>query len=355
MRIVVDINHPGHVHYFKNIIWELQKRGHEFLITASQKEVSYQLLDAYGFGYVKLGTYGRSVAEKLINIPILDLKMYTAVKKFKPDLFLGFGSIRAAHVAKMLGKPCIELDDTEHAKWEHKLYVPFADTILTPACFGKCFGSKHIRYNGYTEILYLHPNYFTPSPAVLNEIGLTPDDPYTIIRFVSWQASHDIRQHGIRDKVGLVKALEKYGRVLITSEGALPQELEQYRMPVSPEKLHDLLYYATLYIGEGATTASECAILGTHAIYVNTLRLGYTDDEEEKYGLIYTYSDPQKMAEGVLSKAIELLSDTNLRIKAKQKRQTLLDSKIDVTAFIIRFIESYPRNTDRATCDPGVR
>ena len=27
MRIVVDINHPAHVHYFKNFIWEMQKKA----------------------------------------------------------------------------------------------------------------------------------------------------------------------------------------------------------------------------------------------------------------------------------------------------------------------------------------
>jgi predicted glycosyltransferase len=60
MRIVVDIGHPAHVHLFKNFVWEMQKRGHEILITASKKEVSLRLLDAYGFDYIPLGSYGSS-------------------------------------------------------------------------------------------------------------------------------------------------------------------------------------------------------------------------------------------------------------------------------------------------------
>ncbi|KUG14587.1 hypothetical protein ASZ90_015769 [hydrocarbon metagenome] len=343
------MNHPAHVHYFKNFIREMQKRGHEILITASEKDLTYRLLDLYGFDYVKVGSYGKSIFQKLINIPILDYSMYRVTKKFRPDLFLGFGSIRAAHVSKILRKPCIALDDTEHAKWEHILYCPFTDTILTPDCFTKNFGRKHIRYRGYTELAYLHPNRFTPNPAVLAEIGLTVGDPFIIVRFVSWHASHDVRQHGIRDKVRLVKALEQYGRVLITSEGALPPELEQYRMRISPEKIHDLLYYATLYIGEGATMASEAAVLGTHAIYINTLRLGYTDEEEEKYDLVYTFSDPREMETEVLSKAVDLLNDPDLRVKGKRKRQTLLEDKIDVTAFMTWFIENYPGSVKRIT------
>jgi predicted glycosyltransferase len=109
MKIVVDINHPAHVHYFKNFIREMQKRGHEILITASEKEISYRLLDAYGFSYIKLGNYGKSILEKIVNLPLLDFRMYKAVKRFNPDLFLGFGSIRAAHVSRILKKPCIEI------------------------------------------------------------------------------------------------------------------------------------------------------------------------------------------------------------------------------------------------------
>jgi len=135
-----------------------------------------------------------------------------------------------------------------------------------------------------------------------------------------------------------VKELEKYGRVLITSEAKLDPELDQYKIKVSPEKLHDLLYYATLYIGEGATTASECAILGTHAIYVNTLRLGYMDEEEEKYGLVYNCTNPKSMEKKAFEKAIELLKNPNLKQEGKTKREKLLADKIDVTKFMVDLV-----------------
>ena len=344
MKIVVDINHPAHVHYFKNFIWEMEKRGHKVLITASAKDVSLKLLDNYGFDYINLGSSGKSPIKKLINVPFTDWKMYKAVKSFKPDIFLGFGSIRAAHVSKLMRKPCIAFDDTEHAKWEHMLYVPFTDTILTPSCFKKDFGKKQIRYNGYTELAHLHPNYFTPNPSVLDEMGLSNDDTFVVLRFVSWRAGHDVGQHGIQNKIELVRELEKYGRVFITSEGKLEKDLEKYKIKVSPEKLHDLLYYASLYVGEGSTTASECAVLGTHAIYVNTLRLGYTDEEEGKYNLVYNFSAEKTMEKQAFDKALELLENINLRKEGKRKREKLLKDKIDVTAFMVKFIENYPES-----------
>jgi predicted glycosyltransferase len=164
------------------------------------------------------------------------------------------------------------------------------------------------------------------------------------MRFVSWNAIHDVGKYGIKNKMKLVKKLEKYGWVFITSEGRLNDGLKECRIKVPPEKLHDLLYYASLYVGEGATIASESAVLGTHAIYLNTSRLGYTDEEEEKYKLVYNFSDKEIMDEQAFNKALELLGNNCLRNEGKKKREKLLNEKIDVTAFMVRFIENYPES-----------
>lgn len=355
MRIVVDINHPAHVHFFKNFIWEMEEQGHQVVVTASQKDLAYTLLQKYGFTYIPLGCYGNSLFKKLMNLPLLDLKMYNVLKKMNPDILVGIGSIRAAHASLLLKKPCVSFEDTEHATEQIRLYLPFATSVCTPSCYRGDIGPKQVRYNGYHELAYLHPARFTPNPAVLTELDLAEGDPFIIVRFVSWQASHDVGQHGIRDKVGLVKALEQYGRVLITSEGALPPELQPYQIRVSPEKLHDLLYYATLYVGEGGTTASECAVLGTHAIYVNSLGLGYVAEEDEKYHLVSDFSRRDCTDETVLAEARRLLQNPNLRREGKEKGEALVQDKIDVTAFMVWFVENYPESASLMRNCPDIQ
>lgn len=340
MKVVVDINHPAHVHYFKNFIWEMEKRGHEILITASHKDVATELLQIYDLAFVDLGSYGSSPLEKMLNVPIMDLKMYRAVKNFNPDILIGFSSIRAAHVSKVIRKPSIILDDTEHAKWEHRLYVPFTDTILTPSCFLKEFGEMHLRFNGYLELASLHPKYFKPAPSVLEEFGLNEQERFFILRFVSWDANHDVGQQGIQNKKGLVHALEEFGRVLISAEGVLPKDLEHYRIDLSPEKIHDILHYATVYVGEGATMAAECSVLGTPAIYISSLNgtMGNFIDLEKEYGLVYCFAD----SEEATVKALEMAQDPTIKERWRMKREKLLDEKIDVTAFLTWFVENYP-------------
>lgn len=344
MRIVVDVNHPGHVHYFKHFIWEMMRKGHEVLTTASEKDITFKLLENYNIEFKNMGTYGTSLVSKLANIPIIDIRYYQLMKSFKPDIILGFGSIRAAHVSFLLKKPCINFEDTEHSTEQIYMYLPFASAVCTPFCFTRDLGKKQVRFNGYMELASLHPNRFTPNPAVLAELGLKEGDLFIVVRFVSWQASHDVGHSGLMldTKRRAIREFEKYGRVFITSEKPLPEEFEKYRISISPEMMHDLLYYATLLYGESATMASECAVLGTHAIFCDFAGRGYTDEEETKYDLVYNFKLDELSQKRSIEKSVELLQDPNLKKKGRKKRELLLNDKIDVTAFMVWFIENYP-------------
>ena len=342
MKIVVDINHPADVHFFKNFIREMEQRGHTILITASRKEISYRLLDNYGFTYQKLGSYGKSLTEKLFKIPLLDIRMVWVAKKFNPDMFVGFGSIRAAHAAKLLGKPCINFEDTDHATWEHRLYVPFATVVITPRCFRKDFGDKQVKIDTYKELFYLHPDYFRPDSSVLAQAGINPGERFSVVRFVAFDAQHDLGQKGLHNREEIVEQLEKYGKVFITSEGALPDHLKKYQITIPLEKLHDLLYFATLCFGDGSTTAAEAAMMGTPTVYVSSLAgsLGYMSDLEQIYGLLYNFQDQ----EPALAKAVELLKNPQVKEEWGKKREIFLKEKINATRFLLWFVETYPQS-----------
>jgi predicted glycosyltransferase len=341
MRILIDIGHPAHVHFFKNAIWKLQSDGHEVEITAREKEITTRLLDAYGFRYHNLGKNQKGLTNKAISMIKTDLKLYKIAKNFNPDVMAGIHNPYIAHVSKILKKPSLIFTDTEHAKLASSLTFPFSTIICTPACFKSNLGKKQIRYDGYHEYSYLHPNYFKPNSLVLNKLGLQKNDQFIIVRFVAWNASHDVRDKGFNDPVKVVKSLEEFGRVIITSEKNLPIELLSYKADIPPEDMHHLLYYASLYIGESATMASESAILGTPSIFISTSRRGYTDELEEKYELVYNFSDPINGQRQALDKAIELLKTENLKTEWKRRRDLMLCGKTNVTEFIVHLVEEY--------------
>jgi len=340
MRVLIDIGHPGHVHFFKNAIWSLCNKGHELMVTSRDKEVTVDLLNAYNIPHKILTSTALEDGSVFNEWIVRDYKFLNVARKFNPDILAGIMNPCVAHASWLLRKKAFIFNDTEHQKFAREITNPFVEKVYTPSCYYEDFGKKQIRYNGYHELAYLHPNYFSPNPAVLKEMGLDENDTIIILRFVSWKAHHDVGQAGIKNKVKLVSELEKYGHVLITSEQPLGPELDKNKIRVSPEKLHDLLYYATLYVGEGATTASECAVLGTHAIYVNTLGTGYTNEEESKYDLVYNFSSGQNREEQAFRKALYLLENSNLKSEGKKKRTKLLKDKIDVTEFVVNEIEN---------------
>jgi len=341
MKILIDIGHPAHVHYFRNFIEQMSKDGHEFHITSRDKEVTFDLLRKYNIPFTSRGKGGNGFLGKILYIIRADLKLIREGLRFKPDLLMSFASTYAAHASFVLGRPHIAFDDTEHSKYEIFLYRPFTKIILNPQCFKKDFGKKQIRFRGFMELCYLHPKYFRPDGNILLKLKLNESEPFILLRFVSWTAGHDAGESGFsaESKLSLVKKLSEHLKVFISSETKLPEELEQYRLLVSPEKLHDVLFYSTLYIGEGATTASESAMLGTPAIYVNSLSAG-TLEEQERLGLLFSFRNP----DGVIEKALELLKIPKLKAEFRKRRDAMLTETIDVTAFMVWFIENYPRS-----------
>ena len=344
MRIIVGMGHPKQVHFWKNIITNLEKDGHEVKIVAWEKDITLYLLNVYGFEYEIAGKNYKGLAKKAYGMLESDFKLFKIAKEFKPDIFAG-PLVNLAHVSKLIGKTCIDFCDTEHASLANLLSFPFSDVIVTPSCFKRKINQKkHVMFDGYMELAYLHPKYFKPDSGVLDDLGLSKEDRFIILRFVSWRASHDIGEHGfeLRELQSFIKELEKFGKVFITSEARLEKDFEKYKIKVPPEKMHDLLYYATMYIGEGAAMATEAGILGTPSIYVSSLvgTMGNFEELEKKYGLVYSYRD----AGMALEKASELLEDNKIKEKWKKEKEKVLEEKIDVTKFMTEFIENYPNS-----------
>jgi hypothetical protein len=341
MKILIDIGHPAHVHYFRNFIKIMESKGHKFIVTTRDKECTIKLLEFYKINYICTGKSRKSVVGKMLSLLQNDLKIFLVALKHNPDIFLSFFLPFPAHVGWILKKPVIGFTDTEHAALSIKLTKRFTDVILTPSCYTKDLGKKQIRFNGYMELCYLHPNYFKPNPSILNLLGVRENEKYVIMRFVSWNASHDVGHSGlsIEMKHKAVKELSKYAKVFISSEGELPKDLKQYQIKIPPEKMHDALAFATLFVGESGTMASECVMLGTPAFFINTLTAGTLEMQEES-GLLFMFTK----FEGVLEKAVELLNTPNLKQEFQNRRQKMLADKIDVTAFMVWFVENFPES-----------
>jgi len=359
MKVLVFVNHPAQVHLFKNIVWKLQEHGHTVEIALREKDVALYLLEKYGFKYTSVGKYHPTMIGKGYELITTDYKSYKLARKFRPDILVDVG-IYGAHTSKFIRKPSIMfIDDDRGGEIVEFLAIPFSDVVLTLASvrtnFAK-FGKKEIRVNSFKELAYLHPNWFKPDKTVLSEAGISENKEHALLRFVSWTSYHDFRKIGldIESKRRIIGILEDHGVVpYISSEIPLPEEFEKYRLPVPPEKLHGLLYYAKLLIGDSQTMTTEAACLGVPAIKCNDY---VADDDsnfielEKEYGAIFRFTNPDE----ALSKLNQLLDMPNLREQWMDKRRKILSDKIDLTSFMVWFIENYPESVREMRANPEI-
>jgi uncharacterized protein len=338
MRIIIDIGHPAHVHYFRNFIKIMELKGHTILITTRDKEVTLDLLKKYSLKYKCTGRNLKSVLGKFWSIIRNDYKLFFIAIKFKPDVFLSANLPFPAHIGAILKKPVIGLSDTEHA-WLNNLLTNIFDTfILTPVSYKKNLGQKQIRFRGYLDLCYLHPNHFKPDISILKLLGLQKEEKYIILRFVSWGGSHDYGHSGmnIEMKRQAISRLSKYAKVFISSESNLPEDLEKYKINIPPDKMHDALFYSTLFVGESGTMASEASVLGVISINISTSApLIGVFSSIAKYGLMYVEPSPMR----ALEIAENLLKDDQIKEKSIVNRKKLLEDNIDVTNFLVSFFE----------------
>ena len=344
MKIMILIGHPAHVHMFKYFAHEMIGREHDVLFLTTDKEFEIELLKKENFSYVILGKKRKGIIKKIWDTLFRTIKTYKIAQKFQPTIFLSHGSLIAAFVSKLMRRPHISFEDTYNME-QVNIYAPYTEVILTSNYSHPLSLHKHnTSIPMFNALLYLHPNkYGIPKQDELMQ------NRYVLVRFVAWNASHDIGHSGMvyEDKVNLIKSVSKYAQVYISSESELPSEFEQYRLRIAPDKIHDILAHASLVFSEGSTMVEEAAMLGTPSIYINNKGTLYTDLLEEKYDLCYTFAENQ-IAEAT-GKALSILQrpDAELRSEWQSKRQHMLNDYIDVTAFLLWFVENYPESVQQ--------
>jgi len=345
MKILIDIGHPANVHFFKNFAKEMEAKGHVILFTSREKDVAISLLKHYGFNFVSFGAFNKSFIGKLFSLLKFDFLMLKTALKFKPDIFFSAGSLYTAHTSFLLNKPNITVHNTD-IDFQIKFNKPFTTIFLTPRAFKMDLGKKHIRFNGYQELAFLHPKRFNPNPEILKKLNVNEDEKFVLLRFVSWQAHDDFGKSGfnIQEIKHLVNSFSKYAKVFISSEYKLPADLDKFHLEsnnmIKAGQIQDIEYYATLLYGESGAMAAECAVLGTPAFHISSKELGFLEELDKKYHLVID----RRSSEGTLDMAIELLNMPDIKKDWKERSKKMINDNIDITSFLVWFTEDYPNS-----------
>jgi uncharacterized protein len=351
MKILFDIGHPAHVHYFKHLIQRLLESGDQVYVVAREKDITFNLLEAFGIPYTSRGKGSNNIVLKFVYLFKGAFKIWKMARQNKIDCFISFASPYNAIAARLYGKPNITFDDTEHNKFNHKIYVPLSSVVLTPESFRKSMGEKQIRFAGSMDSAYLHPKYFFGKNVEFPERRDTKHKKKIILRFVSWNASHDINQSGFttEHKYKLIETLSKFADVYISSEKKVPADLEEYVMHIKTEDMHYYMKIADLVIGESGSMATEAAYLGTHSIVFNS-----ASDELGVFGWFAQFNNFHIAGsfDETLSIAESILENQNAKSEAEDEAKLIQSKSLILTDYMLWFIKNYPQSFTTLRASP---
>jgi hypothetical protein len=269
---------------------------------------------------------------------IFDFRLLKICKRFKPDLFLSHGSIYAAQVAWLLNKKHYTFEDS-NCKEQILLFKPFSDIILSPDAITDIYGKNHIKFNGFLQNAYLHPNYYKPNNKIYDYLRIDKSERYFLLRFVGLEATHDrkLKPIELESTMRIIELLEKYGKVFISSERKLDDILSRYEVKIPPKMMHDLIYFSDLLIGDSGAMSNEAALLGVPNIVIVDADV----DVHEKLVSLGLKYHVKSYSQELLLFIKKIVEDNKQKEELRRKVHSYFNNSIDLTEFLIWLVENH--------------
>ena len=353
MRVGIFTNTPAHVHLYRNAIAELEERGHETVVFARDDGCALDLLEYFGINHYVYGSRDTRKRSLVFALPSQFRNIYRILRKEDLDLVFGMG-VYSAFAGAVSWTPAVSVTDSEPMAWRHVAMSPFVEAFLTPDTFTRNLGPKHYEFTGLKETAYLHPDVYTSTGTVREELGVG-DDPFVLVRFNAFNGHHDVGRRGFTpaQKEELIDRLAEHARVFVSDETGVLDFGETAADPYEahPALMHEALSEAELLIADTQTMITEAALLGTPGIRSNTF-VGDGDmgnfKELERAGLVYNFSE----FKSVVSTAEELLAKPDTAATWERKREEFLSDKCNLSALIVDIVE---RTDATGSVDTAVR
>lgn len=344
MKILIDINHPAHVHYFKNFIKIMKANGHEIKVVNRDSKMINQLLDIYNIPHTIRNSRPnkKSTVRSLVYLMGIVKCLIIESVKFKPDIYIGFASSACAITSTIFRKPSILIDDTEHNTMNHKIYTPLCSTVLTPFYFQKELGPKQLRFQAFIEQFHLHSKYYSYAEDSVSQYGLKSKG-YVLVRYIAYDAHHDMKANPLKENIKrkIVEDLSQRYQVVVSHEkDEIDSWYEKYKIEISPDKMHDIEANARFMITEGATMGAEAFVLGVPFAYINPLHVGNMDYAAANYTEVaYSGTNIDDLFTAINGFSKKYVKSSILRSELEKRT-------IDPTAFLVWFVENYPQSED---------
>lgn len=324
MKILVDLNHPVDVNFFKNAIALLAKQhGCTIEITLQPRGKLVPILqrELPDYHFTPIGMFRKSMAAKVIGLAFRFPRFLNHVRRGKYDVVMSFGGTGVCHATFILRTPSVIFDDDIEYGIGIYPYKPFATRLVMPQHI-PVRGRNVVKYKGFKELAYLHPNHFKPDEGALREYGITPAK-YVFVREVS-----NISMNYTHLKEGQLADVCRHLRtlglnvVLSLEDKSLTDRFAPYciilQEPV--RDIYSLMHFALLTISSGDTMARESCLTGTPVIYTGG-RFMSVNSELIRKGIFF---EPD--TDHTVMKLVDMIIEQNIKVKTREIMQQALSS-----------------------------
>ncbi|MBK8019092.1 MAG: DUF354 domain-containing protein [Betaproteobacteria bacterium] len=289
MRIWFDADNGPHVLIMRPLAAELTRRGHDVVFTARDRTSTCQLLDMYGFTYLRVGgEYGRGMSGKVKGTLGRAWELARTMRRRGTQVSFGHGSRALPIASVLLGIPTVTMYDYE---WVNaRLFNLCCRSILLPASItnGRCAEagiatSKVVGHPGFKEELYLAQGELDNTIAA--DLGLRPEAVKVLLRPPATTAHY----HNPEAEILLQAILHKLAGAGDVQLVYLPRTDDQRDLPklagvrevIIPRKVYDgpsLVASTDMVISGGGTMTREAAIMGIPSYSFFRGREGMVDE-----------------------------------------------------------------------------
>lgn len=290
MKIWIDLENTPHIPFFRPIIRELRKQGHQVVLTARDGYQTCEMAGFHALEFHRIGRhYGRKLAAKAWGLLARGCQLAAFARREKPALALNLGSRSQNLAARILGIPVVEIMDYEHTAESRLLESRW---FLTPEVVcNEVYGDKpdyRIRtYSGIKEDVYV-PD-FRPDEAILGQLGVRDAEVLVTARPPATEAHYHNPEAEVLFARFMDRALSAPGVKTVLLPRNPRQEADLHsRYPqwfadsrlVIPRGVVDglnLIWHSDLVVGGGGTMNREAAAMGVPVYSVFRGPIGAVD------------------------------------------------------------------------------
>lgn len=363
MKVLLDVSHPAHVHFFKPIGQEIIERGHSVLLAVRAKDNAPELAACSGLPLASPPTGrwsghrpGGGLVQRGMELGARVRWLRSVIREGEIDLLMTRNP-SGVLAGRAVGIPTIfDSDDGSSAKLHFSLGKPFATVVTTPEMLGADFGSRHRRYHGLKSSVFLSPHRFAVDQEVRARYGVDPRFPLFTARFSANDSSHDRNVRSMPEQfvAAVREALEPKGTLVLSVEGAETvlfgptfDGTSRISATADPSDFLHLLGSSDLFVGDTGSVAMEAIALGIPALRISDVRRPILRALEKEHGVVENFTWAQQ--DEFLARLDEWLHDKGLHQDHAKRSARLLASFEDLVPWFVDLAESLLHSREAPT------